>query len=89
MSLGVISPQNAEAWEEKQRKVLNRGLEPGYSGAGFYADMVPAMVAGLTRYGGISTATGSPLGTPTEESMLKTGGGPSKAESPPYGGMTY
>jgi hypothetical protein len=89
MSLGVISPQIAQAWEDKQRKVLNRGLEPGYSGVGFYADMVPAMIAGLTRYGGLSTETGVPLGTPTEESMLKAGGGPSKAQIPDYGGTTF
>lgn len=58
----------------------------GYSGYGYFWNNYPSMIAGKSDYAGMSTTTGVPVGTPTEESMLKVGGGPSQAEVSDYGG---
>lgn len=58
----------------------------GYAGYGFFWNTYPALIAGTSDYAGVSTTTGVPVGTPSEESMLKVGGGPTKAEVPDYGG---
>jgi hypothetical protein len=58
----------------------------GYSGYGYFWNNYPAMIAGTSDYASMSTTTGAPVGTPTEESMLKVGGGPSQADVPDYGG---
>jgi len=58
----------------------------GYSGYGYFWHNYPALIAGTSDYAAMSTTTGAPVGTPAEESMLKAGGGPTKAEIPDYGG---
>jgi len=58
----------------------------GYSGYGYFWNNYPSMVAGTSDYAAVSTTTGVPVGTPTEESMLKVGGGRKRAEVPDYGG---
>lgn len=58
----------------------------GYAGYGAFWQQYPGMIAGVSGYGAMSTTTGVSVGTPSEESMLKVGGGPSQAEIPDYGG---
>ena len=63
----------------------------GYAGYGYYWNAYPAMVAGQTDFGGVSTETGVPIGTPSEESTEKVGGGPNGADtddSAPTQGMS-
>jgi hypothetical protein len=51
----------------------------GYNGYGAFWTQYPGMIAGQSGYGGMSTITGVPVGTPSEDSMKKVGGGPSRA----------
>lgn len=59
----------------------------GYAGYGYYWNVYPGLIAGTSRFGGVSTETGSPVGTPMPENEKKIGGGPTEAEVPAYGGM--
>jgi hypothetical protein len=55
-----------------------------YNGrAGVYWNWMPAFIAGESGYGGMSTTTGAPVGTPAEEDTLKVGGGPLYADNDP------
>jgi hypothetical protein len=47
----------------------------GYAGYGAFWTQYPGIIAGESGYGGMSTTTGVPVGTPSEESMEKVGGG--------------
>lgn len=58
----------------------------GYAGYGYYWGQYPAIIGGYSDYQAMSTATGSPVGTPEAQSDAKVGGGPSQAEVPDYGG---
>jgi hypothetical protein len=53
----------------------------GYAGYGYYWNAYPAMVSGQQGDGGVSTQTGVPIGTPSEDSMGKVGGGNLGADS--------
>jgi hypothetical protein len=58
----------------------------GYSGYGAYWTQYPYMISGESGYGAMSTATGSPIGTPDPGIDGKVGGGVNGAEVPDYGG---
>jgi hypothetical protein len=59
----------------------------GYAGNGMYWNNYPGLLSGISGYAAVSTATGSPVGTPeVPANDLKVGGGPSQAEIPDYGG---
>ena len=47
-------------------------LQPGYNGDGFFYTTYPYMISGISGYGGISTETGSPVGTVTEKAIAGT-----------------
>lgn len=51
----------------------------GYAGYGYYWNAYPAMVAGQTDFGGVSTETGMPVGVSQEETNEKVGGGATTA----------
>lgn len=53
----------------------------GYNGYGAFWAQYPGIIAGQSGYGAMSTTTGAPVGTPSEESMEKVGGGPSGADT--------
>jgi hypothetical protein len=54
--------------------------------AGIYWNQMPAVIGGISGYAGLSTETGSPMGTPAIDSELKNGGGPTTAQVPDLGG---
>lgn len=70
---GRISPRGAYSFAGVGDPLM------GYNGYGAFWQQYPGIIAGQSGYAAMSTATGSPVGTPTEESMLKVGGGPSQA----------
>jgi hypothetical protein len=47
----------------------------GYNGYGAFWTQYPGIIGGLSGYGAMSTTTGATVGTPSEESMQKVGGG--------------
>lgn len=47
----------------------------GYAGYGAFWGLYPALIAGQSGYGDISTTTGSPVNTPIEQGQEKVGGG--------------
>jgi hypothetical protein len=55
---------------------FGRYLGANYLGAaGYDWNVIPAMISAQSGYGDLSTTTGVPVGTPSEESMEKVGGG--------------
>lgn len=58
----------------------------GYEGNGYYWNNYPALIAGTSNFGQVSTIPGVPVGTPEVPSEGKVGGGPTQAEIPAYGG---
>lgn len=76
MSLGILSSQFAKYEEALKKRQLPPAMNSGYAGtAGYYWNVIPAMISAQSGYGALSTATGVPVGTPSEESMEKVGGG--------------
>lgn len=55
-------------------------LQTGMSGLSNYWWNLPAMIQGVGGGGALSTETGAPLGTPSEELFAKVGGGVKKAD---------
>ena len=53
----------------------------GISGLSNYWTNIPSMIMGINAGGALSTETGVPLGTPSEEIFAKVGGGVKKADS--------
>jgi len=53
----------------------------GISGLENYWTNIPSMIMGINAGGALSTQTGVPLGTPSEEIFAKVGGGRKKADS--------
>ena len=47
----------------------------GYQGYGAFWMQYPGIIAGQSGYGAMSTTTGATVGTPSEETMRKVGGG--------------
>lgn len=58
----------------------------GYNGDGWYWNLYPAVISGLSGYATPSTETGAPTNAYVEDSSMKVGGGPNTAEVPAYGG---
>jgi hypothetical protein len=60
----------------------------GYSGYGYYWGPYSQLMSGTSDIAGLSTETGSPVGTPSPVAydMLKVGGGRAEAQVPDYGG---
>jgi NADH:ubiquinone oxidoreductase subunit F (NADH-binding) len=52
----------------------------GISGLSNYWTNIPSMIMGINGDGALSTQTGVPLGTPSEEILAKVGGGVKKAD---------
>jgi hypothetical protein len=73
------------------RGVINLPQDgPVYAGrAGVMWSQMPALIAGDSGYGSLSTQTGVPMGTPDVEYEQKVGGGPNTAQVPDYGGTNY
>lgn len=61
--LGLYGNQGtAKRFEQDMARRFARPLgELGYSGAGFYYTAMPAMISGVSGYGGVSTQTGVPV----------------------------
>lgn len=55
-------------------------LQPGMSGLYNYWWNLPYMIQGINGGAALSTQTGVPLGTPSEEILAKVGGGVTTAE---------
>jgi len=55
-------------------------LQPGMSGLSNYWWNMPYMIQGINGGAALSTETGVPLGTPSEEILAKVGGGVKTAE---------
>ena len=53
----------------------------GVSGLSNYWTNIPSMIMGINGDGALSTETGVPLGTPSEEITAKVGGGVKKADN--------
>jgi NADH:ubiquinone oxidoreductase subunit F (NADH-binding) len=58
----------------------------GISGLSNYWTNIPSMIMGINGDGALSTQTGVPLGTPSEEILAKVGGGVKKADD--FSGQT-
>ena len=59
----------------------NLGVQfQGNSGLVQYWTNIPSMIMGINGGGALSTTTGVPLGTPSEEILAKVGGGVKKAD---------
>ena len=60
----------------------NLGVQfQGISGLSNYWTNIPSMIMGINAGGALSTQTGVPLGTPSEEIFAKVGGGVKEADS--------
>jgi len=60
----------------------NLGIQfQGISGLVNYWTNIPSMLMGINGGAALSTQTGVPLGTPSEEILAKVGGGVKKADS--------
>jgi NADH:ubiquinone oxidoreductase subunit F (NADH-binding) len=60
----------------------NLGVQfQGVSGLVQYWTNIPSMIMGINGGGALSTTTGVPLGTPSEEILAKIGGGVKKADN--------
>jgi hypothetical protein len=95
MSLPLSSMQNfpeqvAGAYGAPRGRIRPRGSysfagvgDPiyGYAGYGAFLTQYPGIISGQSGYGDMSTTTGVPVGTPSEESMEKVGGGPAGADT--------